>query len=737
MILLFNGFKKERVNQISIYFKTMKTQFSSVKKPQRTADGFSMAKAMASAFIEDISTIKRERDNRPVQDESMETPIAPQMTMASKVVADATATGNYTAPSDMSSLAPSQLNSGNGRSFFIEIGADLTADLPPISGDPLAGGGLQTGDQFQQIPFAPTYTISTARIKEQVGCLDRSKYYTSWKIALDTAYIQRDTTLAPDATTYPTNPNRSSLATKAEPVYLCSEQLQNACGNSRYFTRFGQAEITEGLYTTAFARFNRELPSEISFQFPCALDFIPDNVQKYYANSPRIEGTRDLSNGRPMSAPYLENQFIKRFSIRFIVTVDIGLNALPVYGRVLSAETGGHVLGNTPGVNFQGAGETAGGSSTGRAQVESAESGYNAIVSRQADVLKTAQGHIDELRKISQAQAVKDFASIGGSKGNKILGAINSLAGAASAAISQATMIASMTGAGGVGGQRLGGSAQVSNLIPAVVGEAEGDASSILGSMPSDLTDLVSSFPSLPSVPSGSFSSTSTASTVLRIPPEEIPSLNLEAVKSFKSTSDLGGSAFSSARTDISRDVPSFLSGEEPPQFVTTPPSAAPTVPLRNVFTATGTGTGTGLSIGDVGGGIVSFEEMPATQDPLSKIVNPFSGTGFRTETVSRVQASRDLFQARSFYDFVENGAEFPAQGIGRPSAVRVDFAERLRNTLIRQMPGGAGADRRIDPNKLAEAISTYTRQSGGFVPTRANVNFLVEKISENYFRLI
>ena len=141
-----------------------------------------------------------------------------------------------------------------------------------------------------------------------------------------------------------------------------------------------------------------------------------------------------------------------------------------------------------------------------------------------------------------------------------------------------------------------------------------------------------------------------------------------------------------------------------------------------------------------------SFDPMPELNlgtggslelsDPLSRTVNPFSGTGLRTEGVSRVTASRDAYQARSFYDYIESGSEFPFAGIGRPSAIRIEFAEELRASLMRGSAGGAGAARTIDVNKLAEAITAYTRQSGGFVPTRANLGTLVDRISQFYFAL-
>lgn len=656
-----------------------------------------------------------------------------------QIIAAATAVGNYVAPSDMSSLAPSQLNNGNGRSFFIEIGADLTADLPPISGDPAAGGGLQTGTNDQQKVLAPTYTISTAHIKEQVGCLDKSKFYTSWKIALDTAYIQRDTTLAPDATTYPTNPNRSSLATKPDPVYLCSEQLQNATGNSRYFTRFGQAEITEGLYTTAYARFNRDLPSSISFQFPCALDIIPDNTIKYYANSPRIAGTRDLSNGRPMAAPYYENQFITRFNIRFIVTVEVGLNAQPVYGRLRSAEEGAHVSGTTPGLTFSGPGEAPAGGAVS-ANVESAQTGFDRIAEKQAEALKTAQAHIENLRKISQNQAVADFAKIGGSRGDKILGAINQLAGAAASAISQATMVSALGGAmaaagGAGGGQVLGGVATESNLLG---GGASSASTTLLGSMPSDLTettmpldDGASSFGSLPSVPA--------------FDPAELERLPKGGGGGGGGSSfggSFSGGDISGRSSAYSGIAPSFFS-DEPPSALAPPSTRLGGVGAIPQTTAAGSSS-INFSRGGAG---VSFDPMPeldgaaggvgSSSDPLSRTINPFSGTGLRTEGVSRVQASRDAYQARSFYDFVESGKEFPFAGIGRPSAIRIEFAEKLRAEILRNTASGAGAARAaIDTDKLAEAIATYTRQSGGFIPTRANLSTLVDRISRFYFGL-
>lgn len=249
-------------------------------------------------------------------------------------VSQAIALGNDTAITGMGSLFPSQLNSINGKAFFIEIGADLSSQLPPLAGDPLSGGGLQTGNAFQQIPYAGNYNISLNQIRSQVGSIDPSKFYITWKIALDSAYIVRNTDLAVDNALHTTNPNREALSKKVEPIYLCSDQLQAQSGGSRYFLRFGNEALTNAYQTSAFARFDRDLPESLAFQFPVSLDKFPDNRVQYNSNSPRIFGTRDLSNGLAMSAPYYECQFVESFNIRFVISAEIGINSKPVWGRV-------------------------------------------------------------------------------------------------------------------------------------------------------------------------------------------------------------------------------------------------------------------------------------------------------------------------------------------------------------------------------------------------------------------
>ena len=241
-------------------------------------------------------------------------------------------------PAPLSALPPIQLHSANGRAFFIELGADLTADLPPLAGDPAAGGGLQTGRADQQKPLAPSFKVSLASIAERTGgCIDPSKFFVTWKVALDTCYIRRDVSLAPDNTAHPSNPNREALSKLVRPVYLCCNELQT--GGARYFVRFGTEELVSNISTVAFARFDSKLPSSLTFNFPVMLDNLPDNEVRYYANSPRIFGTRDLSTGQPMLAPFYENQFIREFNIRLIVEPEISINVKPVYANMFPYET--------------------------------------------------------------------------------------------------------------------------------------------------------------------------------------------------------------------------------------------------------------------------------------------------------------------------------------------------------------------------------------------------------------
>lgn len=149
-------------------------------------------------------------------------------------------------PAPLSDLSPLQLSDLNGKAYYIEIGASLAGDLPPNAGDPASGGGLQTGSQAQQKPTAPTFVVSMRNLASITSALDPSKFYVSWKIALDSAYIKRNTSLAPpNEPPSSSNPNREALTKQTIPVYLCSEELQNAGGaalTQRYFCRFGPDE---------------------------------------------------------------------------------------------------------------------------------------------------------------------------------------------------------------------------------------------------------------------------------------------------------------------------------------------------------------------------------------------------------------------------------------------------------------------------------------------------------------
>jgi len=271
-----------------------------------------------------------------------------------------------TLPPPMSALSPHQISNTNGKALFVEVGADLTADLPPL-GNVTNGGGLQTdfnGGTNQQIT-APTFSVDLGHLNAWACGYNADKYAITWKIALDSAFIKRDPALAPDADVYQTNPSNSKRNNEPEPVYFCSDQLQATSPGSRYFLRFGQEALTNNLQSVAFARFENKLPSKHSFQFPCWLDPLPDNNIRYYANSPRQPGLRDMSTGRPFASPFYQNQFVKQFNIRFLVTADIMLNYLPVYGHVNPA---------VPSVSEGGAAaETAGGAGHPTAPPPSAE----------------------------------------------------------------------------------------------------------------------------------------------------------------------------------------------------------------------------------------------------------------------------------------------------------------------------------------------------------------------------
>lgn len=242
-------------------------------------------------------------------------------------------------PAAMSSLPLDQLNNLNGKQLYLEFAGNTANDLPPAAGDPSAGGGLQTGGFNDQRPLARTWALDLGTIANLTSGIDPAKYRVVWTVALESGFIRRNTDLAPSSTMFPSNPNRSDLAKIGEMVYLCSpEMVQSSSGTARYFMRFAPGvESFDGVDATAFANFDT-LPTQIHFQFPVQLDSeIPSNRTMYNSNSPRINGTRDLSTGLPMTAPYYECQFVTSFSFRFVITAQITINTLPVYGRVMGS----------------------------------------------------------------------------------------------------------------------------------------------------------------------------------------------------------------------------------------------------------------------------------------------------------------------------------------------------------------------------------------------------------------
>lgn len=255
----------------------------------------------------------------------------------------------------MKSLSPIQLTNLNGKCFFIEVGADLTGELPPAFEVGGNGGGLQSSPTAPFRNLAPTYHVDLSHINHYTNAIDKSKFSVTWKVALDSCLILKNKSLAPIGQTINPSPPPATLPAPAflnpnsdlhlndEAIYLCSDQLQSQCGNPRYFLRFQASNglnLINNLQTVAFARYEpfQALPDRLSFQFPCWLDNLPDDVTRYYANSPRVATLRDMTTGRPFASPYYDNQYVQKWNVRFIIQCDVTINNLPIYGHLAPLE---------------------------------------------------------------------------------------------------------------------------------------------------------------------------------------------------------------------------------------------------------------------------------------------------------------------------------------------------------------------------------------------------------------
>ena len=236
-------------------------------------------------------------------------------------------------PAPLNALPPLQLDPRNGYMYFVEVGADLSEDLP--SGTPTTGG-LQFGagaTSINQKIAAPRYTVDLSSIKRRLG-FDKAERFGVFRVALESALVIRDTALKVDPATpgQALNPNQFSTP---EPIYVLCPELTKQTG-ARFFCRLGDSTLTEAISQSAYATIFNELPDTFTFQFPCVLDILPDNDTPYYANSPRIANTsfRDLTTGKPFVGPYYTNQFVSKFNLRFSINIDLAINVKTVFAYI-------------------------------------------------------------------------------------------------------------------------------------------------------------------------------------------------------------------------------------------------------------------------------------------------------------------------------------------------------------------------------------------------------------------
>lgn len=251
-------------------------------------------------------------------------------------------------PVSYGNLPPAQQDVRNSKMFFLEVGIDLTADLPIPQADQSPGvtnaGGLQhqprgspPGQETyyrEQKIFAPSFEVDLTAVRLR-NTVDLCRFTPIYKIAIESAFIYRDYTrvvLAADTS----NINRFNTP---EPVYLISKVLQKD-SDARYFCRFGTDSLQSAISQVAFQTFQFELPTSVDIQFPCCMNILPDDRQPYYCNSPRIDGQRDLSTGRPFLPYYYTNQFVSKINLRFSIVVDMQVNVKTLYTPSVASAVG-------------------------------------------------------------------------------------------------------------------------------------------------------------------------------------------------------------------------------------------------------------------------------------------------------------------------------------------------------------------------------------------------------------